>query len=99
MNKTAIANINSSMGYRVALRKKDEITRSKAGTRYRIAPILQPGDGSRRPHSTSRLVDVADQSTAIETGVGCVAPVSIWRTDKADGIDGYVIGLLLREGR
>lgn len=97
MDKSALTHINSGVGGDPVLGEKNQVTRANAVTRYRLAPGLEPGDGSRRRHPGPALVNMADQTAAVKAGLRCVAAIAIRRTNEAHGIKGDVIGLLRRE--
>lgn len=99
MDKAALPNIDSGVGGYIILRKENQVARANVVARYRLTPILQSSDSSRWRNTCPRLVDVANQPTAVKAGVWCVAALAIRRTDEPDGIDGYVIGLPLRKPR
>ena len=99
MDKAATPNIDTGVGWYLALDKENQVARANVGTQYRLTPIIQHGYGSRWSKACPRLINVAYQPTAIEAGIGGIAPEAIGRTDKADGINGYVVRLPLRESR
>ena len=96
VHKTATSDINASVCRDVALGKNDKVTGTNIFTRYRLAPSLQHKHSPRWYNTSSRSVNVANQPTAVKTGIGCVAPKAIGRTDKADGIESNFVGLFLR---
>ena len=99
MDKAAASHIDTTVGWYIAFDKENQVTRANVGAQYRLTPIFHHGDGSRWSNACHRLINVANQPTAIEAGVGRVATVAVGRTDKANGIKGYVISLPLRELR
>ena len=97
MDKTPVPHIDARMGGHLALGKQDQIPGANQVTGYRLSPMLQPGDGARRCHPGPGLVHMANEATAIKTGVRRVAPIAVRRSHQTNGINGDVFRLRLRE--
>lgn len=99
MDETPVPDIDTRMGGHITLGKQNQVPGANQLTGNRLPPMLQPGDGSRRCHPGPGLVNMADETTAIKTGVRRVATITIRRSYQTNRINGDVFRLRLRESR
>lgn len=94
MDKPATANVDAGMGCNPVLRKQYQITGPDRSLCNGITPLLQSGNGTGWRHASSGPVNVVDQPAAVKPGVRRVTAKAIGRTDKPDGIDRHIAGLV-----
>lgn len=99
MDKTPVPHVDARMGGHLTLGKQNQIPGANQVTGYRLPPMLQPGDGSGRCNPGPGLVHMANEATAIKTGVRRIASIAIRRSHQTNGINGDVFRLRLRESR
>jgi hypothetical protein len=99
MDKASAPDIDTSVCCYVALAKENHVTCADVVARYRLTPIFQHGNGSWWRNACPRLKYMANQPTAVKAGVWSIAAIAIGGSDKADGVDGYVVCLPLQESR
>src|SRR6185295_1070802 len=99
MDKARLADVDACVGGTSTDSEDHQVPRAGMGGRHRLAPGADHPYGSWGCDVGSTLIDVADQSTAIEATVWRVAAIAVERAHESHGLQGCLQGLLVGHGR